>query len=83
MGNKNKDVVINIDPFHAEVKTYRDGRFELWFYSRVGNDHTRKKIVKIKLEGWWVRHIAWMLWKVQKLSQEVANDQAKALKGDS
>lgn len=80
MGKKKKDVVINIEPFHAEVKTYRDGRFELWFYSRVRNDHTRKKIVKIKFKGWWLNFVASMLWKVQKKSQEVADEQAKALR---
>ena len=77
---KNKDIVINIEPFHSELKTNSDGSFELWFYSKVGGDYTRKKIVKLKFKGWWLGYIASMLWKVQKKSQEVADEQAKALR---
>lgn len=58
-----KDVVININPFHCEIKTHRVG-FSLWFYGNVGDDYRRRKIVKVHFDDWWCKYIAGMLWKL-------------------
>ena len=62
---KNRDRVTNVTPFDVQVKVNQAG-FELWFYTAIGNDCTRKHIVKIKLEQWWLKHIAECLWTVIK-----------------
>ena len=66
---KKKDLIINISPFHCEVKVNSEG-FALWFYDNIGNDFSRRKIVKIHLKNWWLKVIANMMWKVIKQRRE-------------
>ena len=81
--SEKKDVVINIKPFHIELKNVRDNSFELWFYDNIGTDCSRRKIVKIHFESWWIKYIARLLWKVQKAKQKEADNMSSALRGDS
>lgn len=79
---KKKDTVINIRPFHAELKNVRLESFEIWFYDRVGDDYQRRKIVKVHFRFYWLRFLSSMLWKVQKNTQKIADEQARELRGD-
>ena len=79
---KKRDVVININPFHAELQNVNGNSFEIWFFDKVGDDYSRKKIVKIHFQSYWLRFLAEKLWKVQRETQRQANEQAKWLLGD-
>lgn len=60
---KKKDIVINIKPFHAQSRVYEKG-FTLTFHADIGDDYSRKKIINIKLDRWWVIYLARELKKV-------------------
>jgi len=62
---KKKDTVINIKPFEAKVFIHSKG-FTLNFVAKIGDDYSRKKIVKIHFDDWWLKVIAKLLWSVIK-----------------
>lgn len=79
MKKQNKDRVVNIKPFHCELKINSFDGFELWFYSNIGDDYTRRTITKIHLEQWWLRFLAEMLWKVIGKRQSELDEQKQAM----
>lgn len=54
---KKKDTVINLEPFHTVIRRY-EGGFEWQFWDNIGDDYSRKKIVKLKFERWWLSYLA-------------------------
>lgn len=65
MADKNKDIVINVHPFNCEVKTTSNG-FILKFVCPIKGTFTRRKIVNLHFENWWLKYIAKQLWRVIK-----------------
>lgn len=79
---KKRDVVININPFHSEIKVHGDNSFTLTFFDKVGDDYTRKKVVNIHFKGWWLSFLAGSLWKVIEYRKSKLKDDEKALRGE-
>ena len=77
-----KDIIINITPYDCEIKVTDDERFELWFITTVGDDYTRKKIVKVKLKNYWLNYLAELLWKVVAFRRKAIDGMIKSLKGE-
>lgn len=57
MSNKKKDIVINIEPFHAEIRRF-EGGFEWVFEADIKGDNARRKKIKIKCDRWWLSYLA-------------------------
>ena len=69
---KKRDLVINIKPYHAEVRTHEKG-FVWSFHAPINNKYDRKKIINIHFELWWLNYLAKDLKKVIKSEQEELN----------
>jgi len=54
---KKKDLVINIDPFHAKIRTHEKG-FTWSFFAPINGQFDRKKIINIKFERWWLVYLS-------------------------
>ena len=57
MKNEKRNVTINIKPFHMEVEEINMTGFTLKFYDNIGDDCTRHKYVRVRLEWWWMSFI--------------------------
>ena len=81
MSKKNR--VVNITPFDAKVRIHGNGDFILTFIDKIGDDHSRLKIVNIRLERWWLKVIAKLLWNVVRTEKREINALESAMGGES
>lgn len=54
---KKKDLTINIKPFHAEIRRY-EGGFIWTFKSLMNTADSRRKIINVRFDRWWIGHLA-------------------------
>lgn len=77
----NKTRVVNVEPFHAEVKI-NDSGFSIWFFTSTKNDSNNRIIYKVHFRAFWLRLLAGLLWKVQKHRASEAAKDAKVLRDE-